>query len=249
MNASKLKLKSRQFLGIGLCLGLTALFHAASAEAQLSPVHPVGQCVEYSNVPGSGQYVGHFSYFNSDSSSHVYRPDGSSNYLQPLDVTTQPLTYYPGFHPDALTVLVPFGTAETWHLGTDEATVFSGTQASQTQAVSPTCPARLIPASLQLSQPGTYPHQYLGQVQSGPAIDADTTYVLIGVPLATANVTVSNLTYIPADSANPGQWLNPNSIYGDITVTAAAPGTTIALDVQLSVKGLPIVEGLVTVQQ
>lgn len=254
MIVSRPKLRPSQLLIAALGIIFAALGPLPVAVAQLSTVHPVAQCIEYANTPGVAQYVAHFSYFNSASSSVAYRPDGSSNYAQPLDFTSQPLSYYPGFHLDAWSFLVPFDTSETWHLGTYESTItgpgsVNGTGAQTSQSITPPCPARLVPAALQLSGPGTYLHQYLGQVQSAPGSDVDGTYSLVAVPVGAANLTVSNLTYVPADSANPAHMLNANSIYGDITVTAAAPGVTTALDVQFSDKGVPIVEGLVTVQQ
>ena len=227
-------------------LSFAYLASSPVARAATSPVIPIAQCVEYTNTPGAAQTVVHFGYYNSSSSPVAYRQDGSSNYMQPVDVTVQPLTYYPGFHPDALTYVVPFGTEETWHLGTTESTLSDLGVANPSGSFAPTCPVRLIPAALQLTQPGTYTHQFLGQVESGPPGDAGAVLNEIAVPLNGSGVSLSNLSYVPGDPANPSHSLNPNSLYGDVTLASAQPGTTY-FKLQMQLNGAIVTKALLPV--
>ncbi|GAA3766966.1 hypothetical protein GCM10022270_29090 [Terriglobus aquaticus] len=222
-------------------LGLSPL-----ATAQASKVTPIAQCVEYANTPDDAQVIAHFTYFNAGSAPVAYRPDGSSNYFQPLDITTQPLTYYPGFHPDAVLISVPFATAETWHLGTSESTVYARGAANFSGPITPTCPVRLIPAALQLTQPGTYTHRFLGQVESGPPADAASVLTEAAIPPGGAGVSISNLTYVAGDSSNPSHSLNPNSLYGDVTLTTAQAGTTY-VKLQMHLNGAIVTKALLPV--
>ena len=112
----------------------------------------------------------------------------------------------------------------------------------------PTCNPTFVPATtLAFSQPGTYTHQFLGQVNSGPppADPSGVIKTLVTAMSGSTNVTLTNLTYVANDPANPTNDVNPNSIYGDITVTGA-PGTS-SLFVQLSVNGVAAAVGTVSI--
>jgi hypothetical protein len=209
-------------------------------------IYPVAQCFEYSTIAGAG-YVAHFGYFNGEGAARSFRADGSNNYFQPIPLTTGPSVFYPGYHPDVVSTLVPPGVNDTWHLESFDATIVTSKPSNPAQQT-PVCPARFIPASVHLSQPGTYIHQYLGQVTAGPGPDQPGTYSLLAIASAGANLQVTNLTYVPGDSANPSNSLNPNSIYGDVNIGAAGAGSGATVDVQLSTNGTPVVEGIVSVQ-
>ena len=113
----------------------------------------------------------------------------------------------------------------------------------------PTCSPAFVPATtLAFSQPGTYTHQFLGQVNAGPPAEDASGVITSTVTAFTTNpsLTLANLTYLPNDPANPTNDVNPNSIYGDITLTQPATNALPFL-IQLNVNGVAATRGLVTI--
>jgi hypothetical protein len=110
-------------------------------------------------------------------------------------------------------------------------------------APSPICKPTFVPSTaLNFSQPGTYTHQFLGHVDSGPPAGA--TFAVTA--LSGGNLALSNLTYVPNDTVNPSGTFNPNSIYGDVTISGGPPGATSA-ELQLTANGKAIMFGMVSV--
>ena len=113
----------------------------------------------------------------------------------------------------------------------------------------PTCNPTFVPATtLAFSQPGTYTHQFLGQVNAGPPAEDASGVITSTVTAFTTNpsLTLANLTYLPNDPANPTNDVNPNSIYGDITLTQPATNALPFL-IQLNVNGVAATRGLVSI--
>jgi hypothetical protein len=243
-----------------LCLATVAACHT-SGRAQ-THVYPILDCVEYFTPPlpagsiygstaneAAGQsYIAHFSYYN-PSTTTITIPYGLGfgNYMSPgtQAFTGQPTTFYPGLN-DGFRA-VPADLQGTWFLNGSTATAIADGAVDgvyhQPLPPSPTCPANFVPATtLTFSTPGTYTRQFLGQVDSGPAADDVNTFAVTAIA-PNSHVTLANLTYVPNDSANPSGALNPNSIYGDITITEA-PTTTIPFRLQLAAGGQVIVKGI-----
>jgi hypothetical protein len=243
--------------------GLGALLFSLSVQARAQgPLTPVSECIEYANAvtpaPPSpsgttptASLIYHFGYFNSTQSILNLPTDSSNNFISPdtqdrLQATT---AFYPGWHAHAFRAQFPANSIGlTWFLGTSYATAvpFSqqSLQATPPKTAAPTCPAIFQPSPLTFTAPGTYPHQYLGQVEAGPPVDVN---VVVTAAANTPNVALANLTYVAADPAisapaNPGDpdslaniW-NPNSVYGDVTIAPAASGSA-AVVVSLTVNG------------
>jgi hypothetical protein len=140
---------------------------------------------------------------------------------------------------------------EVWHLGvvklSAESTYYydayvsaNGPTATPPPA-SPVCPVALLPATLSYSAPGTYNNVFLAQVNSGPTAAGVTVTGFSTQP----GITISNLTYVPADPAAPTGDLNPNSIYGTVTVATGAVSGSLYL--QLALNNYPLGHGLVPV--
>lgn len=220
--------------------------------AAVMPVRSFGQlqattrCVEYPVTAngGTATAIAHFDYVNFYTF-NVFIPSNSiQNFTAPTS-SAPPSDFYLGYHVDALRSAFPLSSGTlTWFLAQSKA---AATAAGATGNATPTCtPTFVAPPALSLTQPGTYTHQYLGQVDSGPAADTRT-FAVTALTAGGAPLSFTNLQYVPADSSNPSNALNPNSIYGDVTVTTGSTGTFSTL-LQVSVNGTVVVEGAVEIK-
>jgi hypothetical protein len=200
-------------------------------------------------------YIAHFAAYNSGFSTVTIQRDVPDfNFFYPGDAaySVQPSVFVPG-NSETLRIVVPY-LAIGWLLNGTMATLTplgmpSGDGAnslSPSLPASPTCPPQLVPSTtLSFSSPGTYTHQYLGQVNSGPPANPATTFTLMALA-GSQNISVTNLSYVPNDAANPIGDPNPNSIYGDITIGAVGTGPT-PLDLELTINGVVMLDGAVSV--
>ncbi len=241
--------------------------YARAADAN---VVPEAVCVEYYTAPVTGAiganyiseaapgafgttgttgYIAHFAYLSTEAQ-NVTIPKGiaTNNFFAPgtFSFSGQPSVFSPG-HSSTFKFAVEYRQI-TWFLGASSATVTPIGFESSGQEVppSPTCAPSFLPStSLSYSQPGTYTQQYLGQVDSGPAAATGSQFVVTALS-GNPNVTLSNLTYVPNDSANPVSSLNPNSIYADITIGYGGDGPN-SVHVQLSANGTAVMKGLTAI--
>ena len=198
---------------------------------------------------GSKGYIAHMAYLSTESADVTITYGVlQGNFLSPFFQVSahQPQLFHPGHSP---TYSMPMEYAQkTWFLAGNKATVTPiGYLDSVTNTLvppTPTCAPSFVPStSLSFSQPGTFLHQYLGQVDSGPAAGAD--QFAVTALSGSSNVSLSNLTYVPNDTANHGS-LNPNSIYGDINVGYGSDGPR-SVRLQLSVNGTAVMKGLTSI--
>lgn len=198
-------------------------------------------CVEY--VPGSTNYLARFGYISQNPDSIFIPINSASNFLAPVrSPMGQPNNFVPGVTTTALTLLLPNTTVETWHLSTLSVTSVSYQYVANANAgttpttltPSPVCPMVIEPATLRYTAPGTYNNVFLGQVDSGPSATGVTAAAFASSP----GVAFTNLTYVPADPANPTNTLNPNSIYGTVTITGNS-NPSAGFTLQLSTNGIP----------
>lgn len=101
---------------------------------------------------------------------------------------------------------------------------------------------------VELQHTGYLHTSVLGQINSGPPAQTGPSGSTFAVTALSGNpnITISNLAYVPNDSANPTNDQNPNSIYGDITVDYGPDGASGAR-LQLSVNGVSIMKGLISI--
>ncbi len=199
---------------------------------------------------GTTGYIAHFAYLSTEAEDVTIRKSiNPNNFFAPgaLTLGGQPTVFSPG-HSSTFKFAVEYGQI-TWYLGAGSATMTPiGYELSgQPVAPSPTCAPSFLPStSLSYSQPGIYTHQYLGQVDSGPAAATGSQFVVTALS-GNPNITLSNLTYVPNDSANPSSSLNPNSIYADITIMGVARGAPSGVELQLSVNGAAVLDASVSI--
>ncbi len=232
------------------CLFLAAIFFvtlSSLARGQSVPTYYVeGVCAEYLTAPAATNYIAHFSYLeidtsNSFSGGFFLRPGIPQNYFAPGNPSVgQVSTFYPGYHFDIQNYFSSLSGKEAWTLLGSSGTVYP----LGVTGTSPTCKPTFIPSPLTYSSVGTYTHQYLGQVSSGPPANPDRTVTLVALPF-TAGVSVTNLTYVPNDTTLSTGSNNPNSIYGDVTVSAT--GGPLYVGIQLLLNNVVTVDGTLTI--
>jgi hypothetical protein len=223
-----------------------------------------------------GSYIVHFGYVNPNLTTQQVIAGSFYNTFTPaVDLSRVPSNFYPGNHSDAVQALLKLQYSETYYLGNyrnDAAFLnlfnwqaINNSSATQNPAINAAitatqCQPKFFPASLNFTAPGTYPGQYLGQVDSGPILtttdpksSAGDLVAVNGASSGTPNIVITNLRYVSMDTASPVRsdpsnphYYNPNSIYGDVTVTAGAPATG-GLDLNLVVNGQIATGGIVPV--
>ena len=255
-------------LGCRLSTMLLLTLAGASAQGQHN-IMPEAVCAEYYTAPVTGAigvvgsrgsssdfgttlgkgYIGHYAYMSTEAGT-ITLPKGilTSNFFAPAHSTypNQPTVFIPG-HSPTFRVPLPYAPISYYLAGNHVALTPIGlNDISGPIPPSPTCAPEFVPStSINLGQPGTYQHQYLGQVDSGPADMGTSTFAVTALS-GHPNIIISNATYLANDTANPANTLNPNSIYADITITAAISGPA-SVEFQLAVNGVAIVSGVVSV--
>jgi hypothetical protein len=251
---------------------ILALLAAGCTAYAAADIVPVAVCTEYytnpvvgaiganynlasngpGNIPvafgttGSEDLIVHFAYLSTEAQS-ITNPYGIlfENYMSPGTqvIEQQPWVFYPGASAEFR------GQAEyiqkTWFLfgNLGHLTPIGIKNRGVVLSPSPICkPAWEPSTALTYSQPGIYPGQYLGQVDSGPAARA--TFAISAS--SSSNVVISNLTYILNDTANASGTFNPNSIYGDIAISGSSHGST-AAEVQLTVNDKAVLSAMVPI--
>jgi hypothetical protein len=255
-------------------IGSLAVLLGGSYARAADNIVPQAVCVEYYTAPvtgaigaarGTGQggafgttngkgYIGHFAYISTEANSVTINYGFPDSYFAPGDAvfTNQPTVFSPGY---SRTFSFPLQySAITWYLGVNpnnHATltpIGANDSSGDPLPPSPTCAPAFVPSTaLTFNQPGTFTHQYLGQIDSGPRAEADVQFAVTALS-GSSNVTLSNLVYLPNDTANPSNSLNPNSIYADIAIAATPPSPT-SVVVQLTTNGVAVVEGTVSISQ
>ncbi len=243
---------SRRLIALVSLALTTAIVTRKAAEAQY---YPVANCIEYytagaRNYGNSGSFIANWGALNTSSSDRFIKPGFDENYFVVGNpVEPPPPHYFPiGFVGN---YRIPVnGLYQSWVLEGQTATIYApgNTQGSNGAEVTPTrtCPPAFVPAAnLDFTQPGTYPSQFLGQVNAGPPANQQGIVTTIAAFSFDPHLTITNLTYVPNDPANPTGDLNPNSIYGDITLTQ--PGkSAIKFLVQLFINGANSTRGIDT---
>jgi hypothetical protein len=208
---------------------------------------PEATCVEYLTVPNATKYIAHFSYLDTNAASSTLTPGSPINYFSPgtPTVTGQVAVFYPGYQSDVVKYLQDTANQTTWTLNGSTAVATPDTYTATSATPSPRCEPNFIPAALSFSSPGTYTNQYLGQIDAGPP--ADPTLPVVTVAGASGpRISLSNITYIANDAANPGNSLNPNSIYATVTLSAQPePSTFVPL--RFLVNGWTIAKGILSI--
>jgi hypothetical protein len=247
-------LPMRRSYARGLFLVAISLASASSARAQISAynIYPQSTCVEYYTAPGKSTYLAHYSYLNTGVPVAI-PPGFPQNYFAPGPTYPGQISrFLAGYNQVIPPIPISYARGLTWVvLAWDDSAsplTYDPNSSDSTDpdptvyAHSPACKPSFVPAPLTFAQPGTYTHQFLGQVNAGPVADSTTT---VSVLSTGGSVALSNLTYVSTDPANPTSTENPNSIYGDVTVTSTG-GTTNFL-VQLQVGNAAVTDGLVPV--
>jgi uncharacterized repeat protein (TIGR01451 family) len=227
-----------------------AEYYTAPVTGAIGAARGTGSGGAFGTTNGKG-YIAHFAYISTEANT-ITIPYGLlfGNYLSPgaQVAGNQPTVFSPGY---SQTFSLPLQySAITWYLGGNAATITpigANDGSGSPLPPSPTCAPAFIPStSLSFSQPGTFTHQYLGQIDSGPRAAADLQFAVTALS-GDPNITYANLVYLPNDTANPAGSLNPNSIYGDITVADGASNVS-AVRLQLSANGKMVVKGLTSIR-
>jgi hypothetical protein len=245
-------LKTFRSAGLRSVLAAVILWAPMAGHAtDFGSVYPQAGCAEYPTDTSHNTWIAHFSYVNLGTSVITFPSGVPQNYFIPGPTySNQVQIFQPGYWPDANIIPVnylyssPLVTQLSWLLlhgsGTDStATLNILSYTGGNPVYTPTCTPAFAPQTLTFTQPGIYTHQYLGQVNAGPTS---------GTPVALSsdpNIVISNVTYVPTDGANPSGTINPNSIYGDITV--AGSGGSATLLVQLLSNNVSVTDAAVTV--
>jgi hypothetical protein len=205
---------------------------------------------------GTRGFIAHFAYLSTEAAPVTLSAGAGNNYFSPgismVPQTTNgvsfqgdhPREFVPGLSPD-LRLEVEY-VPKTWNLAgnTDTVTPAGITVNNVAATPSPTCDPTYVPSTaLTYNQPATYLHQFLGQVDSGPP--AGPTFTLSSLS-GVSNVNVSNLSYVPNDTANPSGTFNPNSIYGDVQI-GYGPAIPVAVRVQLVADGKVVMKGMTSI--
>jgi hypothetical protein len=197
---------------------------------------------------GSVAYLGHFGTFSTFSVDKSIQQGSEGNYLYPgpLAYPGQPRIFSSGY--TSVTRMGDDGLRTNWSLLENVATMrILGAKDLQGNLIppTPTCSASFVPSTaLQYTQPGTYVHQFLGQVDAGPPAASTQVFTLTSLS-GSPGVTFSNLSYVPHDPSGHDSSGNSNSIYGDIVISGGTGSTGVL--VQLSVNGRVLVDGAVAV--
>ena len=216
-------------------------------------VVPEATCLDPDNgFPGFSTV--HFGYYNYEES--PISLSGSQNQISPA-WAVPPANFSRGYYPNVLELLVENDESVTWTLSGTATTVGPGNVASIVQSVAgpsgystqtstqsvPFCTPTLTMAPLAYSAAGTYPHQYLADLDAPGNSVPPTIAALNG----SSNIAVSNLQIVYNDTVQnpnlPDASNGPTSVYGDVII-APGPMTTANIGLDVIKNGVVVATGL-----